>query len=243
MFTQNSKAARRGRGRPRGRTGEGEATRRRLYDTAIALIDERGFDATTLRDVAARADVSVGLLYRYFPSKRAIVLELYDRLSDDYAREAADLPPGRWRIRVMAALETSLRVLRPHRITLRALAPLMVGDAEEGVFARRTAFSRRRVQVVFEAAVVDAADAPARPLAESLGRLFYLMHLGVILWWLLDKTPGQRATSALVSLLAEIQPAAALALRLRPVRRFVQKADGLFCEALLGSKDGATESR
>ena len=122
-------------------SGEGEATRRLLYNTAIALIEERGYEATPLRDVAARAGVSVGLLYRYFPSKRAIVLELYDRLSEDYAREA-DLPSGRWRDRTMAAPETSLRVLRPHRITLRALAPLMVGDAEEGVFARSTAFSR-----------------------------------------------------------------------------------------------------
>jgi AcrR family transcriptional regulator len=242
MFTTNSKATRRGRGRPPGGTGEGEATRRRLYDTAIGLIDERGYDATTLRDVAARAGVSVGLLYRYFPSKRALVLELYDRLSDDYAREA-DLPSGRWRDRTMAALATSLRVLRPHRITLRALAPLMVGDAEEGVFARSTAFSRRRVQSVFEAAVVNATDAPARPLAESLGRLFYLLHLGVILWWLLDKTPAQRATSALVSLLAEIQPAAALALRLRPIRRFVQKADDLFREGLLDQPDAVSESR
>jgi hypothetical protein len=136
-----------------------------------------------------------------------------------------------------------LRVLRPHRITLRALAPLMVGDAEEGVFARSTAFSRRRVQSVFEAAVVNATDAPARPLAESLGRLFYLLHLGVILWWLLDKTPAQRATSALVSLLAEIQPAAALALRLRPIRRFVQKADDLFREGLLDQPDAVSESR
>jgi pyruvate/2-oxoglutarate dehydrogenase complex dihydrolipoamide acyltransferase (E2) component len=52
MFTENSKA--RKRGRPIGRTPEGEAARQRLYDTAIAMIGERGFDGTTLRGVAAR---------------------------------------------------------------------------------------------------------------------------------------------------------------------------------------------
>ena len=133
MFTENSKP--RQRGRPPGRTAEGESARRRLYATAISLIAERGYEAATLRDVAARAGVSVGLLYRYFPSKRSIVLALYDELSDAYARDAAHLPHGKWRDRFISALESSLRVLGPHRVTLRALVPVMVGDVEEGVFA------------------------------------------------------------------------------------------------------------
>lgn len=231
MFTTNSKP--RGRGRPRGRTLEGEATRRRLYETAVALIGEQGYEATTLRDVAERAGVSAGLLYRYFPGKRSIVLALYDQLSDAYARQATKVAAGPWRDRFLSALDASLRVLGPHRITLRALAPLMVGDAEEGVFAQSTSFSRRRVQAVFEDVVVNAVDAPARNIAEPLGRLLYLLHLAVILWWLLDKSPRQRATCALVSLIRQMLPAAALTLRLPPVRRFVQTADQLFREALL----------
>jgi AcrR family transcriptional regulator len=237
MFTQNSKP--RPRGRPPGRTAEGDATRRRLYETAIGLIGERGFDATTLRDVASRAGVSAGLLYRYFPSKRSIVLALYDDLSDSFAREAADLPPGKWRDRFATALETSLRVLGPHRVTLRALAPVMVGDIEEGVFAQSTAFSRQRVQAVFQSAVLDATDAPPSRLAEAVGSLLYLLHLAVILWWLLDKSPAQRATHGLVRLLRQVLPPAALTLRLPLVRRFVQSAEQLLRDALLdiGERD------
>jgi len=231
MFTENSKP--RQRGRPPGRTAEGESARRRLYATAISLIAERGYEAATLRDVAARAGVSVGLLYRYFPSKRSIVLALYDELSDAYARDAAHLPHGKWRDRFISALEGSLRVLGPHRLTLRALVPVMVGDVEEGVFAASSAFSRRRVQAVFRSAVADATDAPSPALAEAVGRLLYLLHLAVLLWWLLDKSPRQRATHALVALSGQMLPSAALTLRLPPVRRFVQSADRLFQEALL----------
>lgn len=235
MFTQISKP--RGRGRPPGRTVEGEATRRRLYDTAVALIGEQGYAATTLRAVAERAGVSPGLLYRYFPSKRSLVLELYDQLSYEYARQATNLAVGTWRERFLGALETSLRVLGPHRITLRALAPVMVGDIDEGVFAQSTAFSRRRVQAIFEDVVINAADAPTRTLSEPLGRLLYLLHLAVILWWLLDKSPQQRATRALVSLIRQMLPAVALTLRLPPGRRFVRTADQLFREALVDEQD------
>lgn len=233
MFTQNNKP--RKRGRPAGRTAEGEATRRRLYDAAIRRIGERGYDATTLRDVARRAGVSVGLLYRYFPSKRSVVLALYDELSDRYAQQATEMPAGTWRDRFIHALETSLRVLGPYRVTLRALVPVMVGDVEEGLFAQNTAFSRLRVQAVFQAVVVDATDAPARKLGDAMGRLLYLLQLAVILWWLLDKSPGQRATTALISLFRHVLPSAALTLRLPPVRGFVRSADVLFKDALLDS--------
>jgi len=237
VFTTNNKSPK--RGRPAGRTAEGEATRLRLYKTAIALIGERGYEAATLRDVATKARVSPALLYKYFPNKRSVVLALYDELSDEFARQAAEIPRGKWRDRFIAAVRTALRVLGPHRVTLRALAPIMVGDVEEGVFARSTAFSRVRVQAVFEDAVVASTDAPTRALAEALGRLLYLAHLGIVLWWLLDRSASQRATSALVALLQRMLPSASL-LRLSPVRGFIQSADTLFKEGLLDEAGSAS---
>src|SRR4051812_10429637 len=133
MFTKNVKP--RKRGRPRGQTPQGAAARDRLYATAMQLISTRGYEATTLRDVARESGVSVGLLYRYFPSKQAVVIALYDELSADYLSQAAEMPPGRWRDRFVFALKTSLDVLRPHRVALRALTPVLVGDPEDGIFA------------------------------------------------------------------------------------------------------------
>lgn len=200
------------------------------------MIGERGYEAATLRDVATRAGVSPALLYRYFPNKRSVVLALYDRLSETFAQHAAAIPRGRWRERFVSAVELSLRTLRPHRVTLRALAPLMVGDADEGVFAQSTAFSRERVQRVFDEVVMGATDAPNGPLARSLGHLLYLAHLGIILWWLLDRSREQRATRAFVALIRQLLPSAALTLRLRSVKGFVQAADALFREGLLGEE-------
>ena len=230
MFTENVKP--RKRGRPVGQTAQGAAARDRLYATAMRLIAARGYEATTLRDIAKEARVSVGLLYRYFPSKQAVVIALYDQLSSDYARRAEEMPRGKWRDRFIFALRASLHVLEPHRTALRALTPVMVGDPEEGIFAASTAFSRLRVQRVFEAAVTGATDAPIAPLAEALGRLLYLVHLSVLLWWLLDKSANQRATGSLVSLTQQLLPSAAVALRVPPVRRFVIAVDALIREAL-----------
>jgi AcrR family transcriptional regulator len=222
------------RGRPAGRTPQGDHTRQRLYATAVRLIASRGWHETTLREIATQANVSVGLLYRYFPSKRAIVLALYDELSAEYAAQAASLPRGTWRNRFVLALNTSLHVLEPHRQALASLVPLLVGDVDEGLFARRTAFSRLRVQGVFVEAVVGATDAPRGRLGPALGRLLYLVHLAVLLWWLLDKSPNRRATSALVNLLERALRLATPVLHIPGVPGLISAADALVDDALFG---------
>ncbi len=234
MFTEN--VNRRRRGRPPGQTPQGTAARDRLYAVAIALMARQGYEKTTLRDVAKEAGVSVGLLYRYFPSKRAVIIALYDELSADYARRAVEMPRGRWRDRFLFALKMSLDVLKPHRVALRGLIPVLVGDPEGGLFAEQAAFSRVRVQGVFEQAALGATDAPEEGPAAALGRLLYLVHLAVILWWLLDKSAKQRATAGLVLAIEQILPSLGLALRVTQARRFVLSADGLVRDAFLERK-------
>lgn len=43
--------------------------RRRILDSTLALASKGGYDAVQMRSVAEKADVAVGTLYRYFPSK------------------------------------------------------------------------------------------------------------------------------------------------------------------------------
>lgn len=227
MFTQNKPR----RGRPRGPSAKSERTRGDLYRTAIALFAEHGYEATTLRQIAARADVSPALVYRYFPSKRAIVLALYDALSLQYAERTRVLPAGRWRERFAVALDASLDVLRPHRSTLVALVPVLVGG-DESLFAPATAFSRERVERAFVDAVVGASDAPRGALAPALGRVLYLVHLALVLWWLLDRSAGQKATTRLVALTERVLPPFAFALKLPLLRDLVVDFDAAAAEAL-----------
>src|SRR5439155_26789860 len=105
-------------------TEGGAETRQRLYRTALDLITRRGYELATLREISSAAGVSPGLLYRYFPSKRAVILAFYDELSADYAARAASMPSGRWRDRFLFALRTSLDVLEPHRRILSAPIPV-----------------------------------------------------------------------------------------------------------------------
>ena len=49
--------------------------KRRIAETALALVRERGYDGTTIEEIVRRVDVSQPTFYKYYPSKDAILLE------------------------------------------------------------------------------------------------------------------------------------------------------------------------
>lgn len=56
---------------------DGLATRERLRQVALRLFVERGVDAVTVRDITTAADVRAGTLYVHWPSKDALIEDLF----------------------------------------------------------------------------------------------------------------------------------------------------------------------
>ena len=68
--------------------------RERLELAALDLYATRGYDATTVGDVAARAGVTSRTYFRYFPDKREVLFGGADGLRDRIARSLRDAPAG-----------------------------------------------------------------------------------------------------------------------------------------------------
>lgn len=80
-----------------GQQSRSERTQEALLDAAEALILEKGTEASSIAEIAARAGFSVGAVYHHFKDKKAVHLALFHRMTEAYARlnrEAAD--PARW---------------------------------------------------------------------------------------------------------------------------------------------------
>ena len=78
-----------------------DRTRQRIFDAAMAIMSEKGYQGVTIRDICQRAEVSIGSFYRYFETKSDILRGMYengDQLMQEEAPELADRP---WMERIM----------------------------------------------------------------------------------------------------------------------------------------------
>lgn len=104
------------KGQPReydasGRREKARATRRAVVSAAQALLEERGYSATTVVEVAARAGVSAESIYKGFGMKAALVKEVFDITiaGDDEPVAVADRPESQ-RIREEPDVRAKLRM-------------------------------------------------------------------------------------------------------------------------------------
>lgn len=60
----------------------------RIFTAAIQLFNRKGFSQTTMKDIAEKAQLGVGTLYNYFPSKNDLLLEIMEKKLDQMENES-----------------------------------------------------------------------------------------------------------------------------------------------------------
>jgi AcrR family transcriptional regulator len=225
-------------------TPKARRTRGRILEAALGLFAERGYEATTMRDVAREAGASLGLAYRYFASKEEFALALYMRLAEESEERARDgFVGGTVAERFEAAMLAKLDQVSPHRGPLAALLTRALDpDSRLSALGEGTAAVREKMGGVFLEVVLGASDAPGEKLARELGIVLYALHLAIILYWFHDKTPDARATRELVGSAREMLRYLRPALRLPPMTRVLSRLAGaLENVGMSGPERGSTE--
>lgn len=106
-------------------------TRKLLFDTALKLILERGFDNVYIGDIAKEAGTSTGLFYKYFKSKDHIVVEHYRNIDQIYLETYEKLDP------FLSATEKLVKVFKAGFIFSEGLGKKFLGVLFSNQFALR----------------------------------------------------------------------------------------------------------
>lgn len=212
-------------GRALPQRADSEQTRNLIFTTALRLFRDQGFDPTTMRDIAARAGMSLGSTYYYFPSKESIVAAYYDHVQDQHRQRAlaAFAAHTTLKERLRAAYHTKLDVMREDQGLLRALFRFG-GDPGHPLswFGPASRAERHASMQVF-AAAVEGQRLPD-DIQAAAPTLLWTLHMGVLLYFLYDSSDGFRKTrrlvDAAVDFVVDARRIATLPL-MRPVRRRV----------------------
>jgi AcrR family transcriptional regulator len=183
--------------KPAPREGEAkrDATRRTLLERALELFQKRGVEATTMREIAKAAGLSLGAAYYYFPSKEALVFAYYEANQAEADERSANLG-GTLRERLGALFHIKLETIRTQRAMLASILPHLMNPGDPlSAFSAQTRGVRERAIGMFARALEGAVPPGAIPVVAGA---LWLLHLAAMLVYINDDTPAERRTHGLI---------------------------------------------
>jgi AcrR family transcriptional regulator len=179
------------------KTKRGEHSRAAIFEAALDLFRERGYEATTMRSIAERAGVSLGSSYHYFASKEHLVLEFYRHT---HQLHLAAIGPLLARERDLASrLKGVMRAVVVTCEPFHEFAGAIFSTVANPVsplnpFGRESKALRDEVIGLY-AEVVAGSDArlPA-DIAAELPTLLWLYQMGILYFWIFDRSTGRLRT-------------------------------------------------
>ncbi|MBN2177483.1 MAG: TetR family transcriptional regulator [Demequinaceae bacterium] len=172
-------------------------TRDRIVEAATDLVIERGYEAATMRDIAERAGVSLGSAYHYFRGKEELIGGIYVRIAEEHAEKARHDMAGQKKFldRLEAAAFAYLDVLEPYRPLAEPLLALaIVPSSSLSPFSEESAPVRDTTIGLYQEVVDGSNITTDMRLLPDLPHALWLMHTGITLAWVHDKSEGQAMT-------------------------------------------------
>jgi AcrR family transcriptional regulator len=181
-------------------TTKAEETRARILEAALTLFRKRGFDQTTMRDIASEAGVATGAAYYYFRSKEEMVMALY-LLTAEEARSilpsaiAGTKDLGK---RIHAIIDLTFQQFANHRSLLGALMKVGLDPSHPLSPLGKETKEIREAQIENFRRALDGSNVSIpKDLVPHLPRLFWFYQLGLIAFWIYDDSPARRRTQQL----------------------------------------------
>ncbi|WP_410654836.1 TetR family transcriptional regulator [Amycolatopsis sp. lyj-112] len=178
-----------------------EETRSLIVATAMRLFAENGYDRTTMRAIAAEAGVSVGNAYYYFASKDQLIQGFYDEIAKVHLTTARQAIEGErdFSARLKAVLLTWLDVAEPyHRFGTQFFVNAADPDSPLSPFSDESTPARDASIGLMREVIADS-DAKLDPdLRDDLPELLWLYQMGMVLFWIHDRSRGQKRSRMLV---------------------------------------------
>ena len=180
------------------KTAKGEQTRALILRTAIEMLRERGYEETTMRAIAERAGVALGSAYYYFRSKEALVQGFYAQTHQEHLAASRGVLAGerKFRDRLLGVMRAKLETIEPyHRFSGVLFKTAADPESPLNPFSAESAPTRREATELFAEVVRGSTDLKVpKDLAAELPDLLWTYHMGVVLFWIHDRSPGQART-------------------------------------------------
>lgn len=185
-----------------------EETRLKLIASAVEIISEKGFRATTMKAIAQKAEVGIATIYNYFPNKDKILYAYFEEkyLSLDEQLESIEgFDEFELNEQIQTLIETLLENFLEDREFVEEAAYL-------AIFSPLTSFndSRQSRDIFLDIAKniwnkqLEKSNSPTPITQDWMLLMFWEYYLGIVAYWLKDESPSFNHTTQLIDKTSEI---------------------------------------
>jgi AcrR family transcriptional regulator len=215
-----------------------EQTRALILETAMRLFQERGYDKTTMRAIATEAGVSVGNAYYYFAGKEHLIQGFYDRIAAEHrvaVREVLDRETG-LEARLAGVLRVWLDIATPyHEFAVQFFKNAADPDSPLSPFSEESQHAREEAISIHREVLAGATKTKVpEELRDVLPELMWLSQMGLVLYWIFDRTEGRERSYRLAERGARLTARGVSLARFRVLRPLVREVHELFTDFLPG---------
>jgi AcrR family transcriptional regulator len=177
-----------------------EETRGLILDTALGLFRKNGFEETTMREIASEAGVALGAAYYYYDSKHALVMAFYERAQREMEPEIRARLSRSTSLekRLLGLIEVKFEYFSPNRSLLGALSAHIDPKHALSPFSLETKNIREQEIHFFSDVLEGSQQKITTDLKPFLPRVLWMYEMGLLLYWVYDRSKGQRRTQLLL---------------------------------------------
>lgn len=178
-----------------------DLTKEKLLQVATAMIAKKGFDATTMRAIAAEAGVAPGATYYYFDSKESLIQDYYEKLHHDHEVAMTGYFESEFDFtkRLHKTVTSKIEVAMPYKNMSRALYRVAANpESPLSPFSEQSKKIRLEALQMFEQLVDGSKDKFHPEIKKLLPEYLWLYEMGIILFWIYDESKNSKMTFELI---------------------------------------------
>ena len=188
-------------------TKRGETSRATIFQAALELFQERGYEATTMRAIADRAGVSLGSSYHYFASKEHLVLEFYRHTHQLHLVACAPLLARERDLaaRLRGVMRAIVLTCEPFHAVAGSIFNTVANPSSPlNPFGAPSKPLRDEVIELYREVVTGSDARVPADIALELPLLLWLYQMGILYFWIFDRSPGRLRTLEVIDQTADL---------------------------------------
>ena len=179
-----------------------EKTKIKILKCAVDLIIEKGFEKTTLREIAKAAGVSNPTIYNYFPSKEKLLfgyIEQKHKETVEILESIEDFHTYTLREQLQTLIDTELELYLEDREFIQQIADMVFNSSslKLGKLYSTNELFVQTVRGMLDIAI-EAGEIEQPPFLNYLPTLFWDYYIMVVAYWLKDESEMFENTTAFI---------------------------------------------